>query len=70
MRGVIKWFNNVKGYGFLTGQDGRDFFVHHSDLRCDRKTRDSLKGGEEVEFEESAGPKGPKAANIRLVAVA
>lgn len=70
MRGVIKWFNNVKGYGFLTGQDGRDFFVHHSDLRCDRKMRDSLKGGEEVDFEESAGPKGPKAVNIRLVAAA
>ena len=60
--GTVKWFNNTKGFGFITADDGTDVFVHHSDIQGDGYR--SLEEGEAVEFEITQGPKGPKAANV------
>lgn len=60
--GHVKWFNNQKGYGFISQIDGPDVFAHYSAIVGDGFR--SLKAGEEVEFEISEGPKGPQAANI------
>jgi len=63
--GTVKWFNNTKGYGFITSDDGTDVFVHHTDIQGDGFK--SLDEGDSVEFEITEGPKGPKAANVRKV---
>ena len=61
--GKVKWFNNTKGFGFITADDGRDVFVHYSDIQSDGfKT---LEEGDAVEFEITEGAKGLKAANVR-----
>ncbi|HID96794.1 MAG TPA: cold-shock protein [Thermodesulfobacteriaceae bacterium] len=63
--GTVKWFNDRKGYGFISQEDGPDVFVHFSAIQADGfKT---LNEGQLVEFEISDGPKGPQASNIRLV---
>ena len=63
--GKVKWFNESKGFGFITADDGTDAFVHYGDIQGDGfKT---LAEGEEVEFEIQKGPKGPKAVNVRKV---
>ena len=61
--GKVKWFNNTKGYGFITAEDGTDLFVHHSDIQGDGFK--SLDEGQPVEFDIAEGDKGPKAANVR-----
>ncbi|MDD4005216.1 MAG: cold-shock protein [Elusimicrobiaceae bacterium] len=64
MKGKVKWFNNQKGYGFITPDDGsQDLFAHFSEIQGDGYK--SLEEGQEVEFEKSASDKGPKAAGIR-----
>lgn len=61
-RGTVKWFNDSKGFGFLTRENGDDVFVHYSSIQGDGfKT---LAQGDEVEFEITEGEKGPKAANV------
>lgn len=61
--GKVKWFNEAKGFGFITTEDGTDAFVHYSDIEGDGfKTLDE---GEAVEFEMSEGPKGAKALAVR-----
>lgn len=61
--GKVKWFNEAKGFGFITCDDGQDAFVHYSEINGDGfKT---LAEGEAVEFEVQAGPKGPKAVRVR-----
>ena len=61
-KGTVKWFNAEKGYGFITGEDGQDVFVHFSALQMDGfKVLDE---GEEVEFDVVNGEKGPQAANV------
>ncbi len=64
VKGVVKWFNEKKGYGFLSQEDGDDVFVHYSSIQGDGfKT---LKEGDPVEFEVQEGPKGPQAVNVTL----
>lgn len=60
--GRVKWFNNQKGYGFISQIEGPDVFAHYSAISGDGFR--SLKAGEEVEFEIAEGPKGPQATNI------
>jgi len=61
-RGKVKWFNAQKGYGFITGEDGQDVFVHYSAISGDGFR--SLQEGESVQFETTQGPKGLQAANV------
>ena len=63
--GKVKWFNNSKGYGFITTEDGSDAFVHYADIA--QEGFKSLAEGEPVEFELTEGPKGPRATNVRKV---
>jgi len=60
--GTVKWFNNSKGYGFITPESGSDVFVHHSAIQGDGYK--SLDEGQSVEFEVQQGPKGPQAVNV------
>ena len=60
--GTVKWFSNVKGYGFIEVEDGKDVFVHYSAIQEDGYR--SLKEGESVEFTIENGDKGPQAANV------
>ncbi len=62
LKGVVKWFNNAKGYGFLGRDDGPDVFVHYSAITSDGYK--SLQEGDKVEFEIVQGQKGPQAANV------
>ena len=65
--GTVKWFNDSKGYGFITPEDGtKDLFVHHSNIVSDGFR--SLTEGATVSYEERAGQKGPEAINVTPVA--
>lgn len=61
--GTVKWFNDAKGYGFITPESGPDLFVHFSSIQGNGFK--SLAEGEPVEFEIADGPKGPQALNVR-----
>ena len=64
-KGTVKWFNDKKGFGFLSQEDGDDVFVHHTSIQAEGfKT---LREGQEVEFEVQDGPNGPQAVNVREV---
>ncbi len=64
-KGTVKWFNNQKGYGFITDENGSEVFVHYSGLNMDGyKTLDE---GQAVEFEVVEGPKGPQAVNVTKI---
>ncbi|MBQ6334126.1 MAG: cold shock domain-containing protein [Erysipelotrichaceae bacterium] len=65
MTGKVKWFNAAKGYGFITGDDGKEVFVHFSAINVDGfKTLDE---GQPVEYDVNDGPKGPQAANVNKI---
>lgn len=60
--GTVKWFNDAKGFGFITIESGEDVFVHHSAIQA--KGFRSLAEGAAVEFDLVQGPKGLQAANV------
>ena len=63
--GVVKWFNNQKGYGFIEQEDGTDVFVHHTGINA--KGFKSLNEGDRVTFDVEQGKKGLAAINVSLV---
>ena len=64
--GVVKWFSDEKGFGFITPEDGsKDCFVHHSAIQGSGYK--SLAEGQRVEFDVTQGQKGPQAANVRPI---
>ena len=62
MKGTVKWFNNQKGYGFISDEEGNDVFVHYSGL--DMEGFKTVKEGQAVEFDVVDGAKGPQATNV------
>jgi len=60
MKGTVKFFNNMKGFGFIAGEDGKEYFVHKTGL----KEGVSLNENDSVEFEVEQGDRGPKAVNV------
>ena len=65
-RGKVKWFNENKGFGFITPDDGGDdLFVHHTDVEVEGYR--SLRDDQEVEFEVGEGKKGPAAKNVKPI---
>ncbi len=62
MKGTVKWFNDSKGFGFITAEDGSDVFVHHTSIVGNGFK--SLAEGDRVTFDVEKGPKGPKAINV------
>ncbi len=61
--GTVKWFNDAKGFGFISQDGGEDVFVHHTAIQMDGFR--TLKEGQKVEFDVVQGPKGLQAANVR-----
>lgn len=65
MNGTVKWFNNQKGYGFISDAEGNDVFVHYSGLNMDGYK--SLEEGAAVEFDVTEGAKSPQATNVTVI---
>jgi len=63
--GIVKWFNDRKGFGFIEQEDGADVFVHHSAINADGFK--SLSEGDRVSFDIEEGQKGPAAANVTVI---
>jgi CspA family cold shock protein len=64
MNGTVKWFNSEKGFGFITGEDGKDVFVHFSQIVSSGYK--SLQEDQKVTFDVKQGPKGPQAENVEV----
>jgi CspA family cold shock protein len=64
-KGTVKWFDETKGYGFITGEDGKDIFVHYSSIQGSGFK--SLAEGDAVSYEVEQGDKGPKATNVEKI---
>ncbi len=65
MKGTVKWFNNQKGYGFISDETGNDVFVHYSGLNMEGFK--SLDEGQSVEYDVTEGSKGPQAVNVTKI---
>ncbi len=65
LTGTVKWFNNEKGFGFITGEDNRDLFVHQSSIQMDGFR--SLEEGQRVSYEAEEDSRGMKAVNVSLI---
>lgn len=65
MKGTVKWFNNQKGYGFISDETGNDVFVHYSGLNMEGFK--SLDVGQSVEYDVTEGSKGPQAVNVTKI---
>ncbi len=64
MKGKVKFFNSMKGFGFISAEDGKDYFVHQTSLKEGVELHDD----DAVEFEVTQGDRGPKAVNVKLAA--
>lgn len=64
--GIVKWFDQEKGYGFISANDGKDVFVHHSQVKEKTHNKD-LHEGEEVTFDTIEGEKGLQAINVQKI---
>ncbi len=64
-KGKVKWFNNQKGYGFVTTDEGTDVFVHYSAIQ--HEGYKTLEEGQAVEFDIEKGPKGDQATNVKKI---
>lgn len=67
MRGTVKWFNNARGYGFITMEDDTDVFVHWTGIVSDKKFK-SIAEGQKVTFDITDGERGKQAVNVSVVA--
>ncbi len=65
--GMVKWFNNAKGWGFISAEDGADIFVHYSQITGDGYR--TLRPGQQVQYDLRVGPRGQFAENVRLTDV-
>ena len=65
VKGTVKWFNEAKGYGFLSQPEGEDIFVHYTAIQGNGFR--TLKEGQEVEFNVERGPKGLQASNVTVL---
>ncbi len=65
IEGTVKWFNDAKGFGFLSREGGPDVFVHHSESRSEGFR--TLSEGDRVRFEITDSPKGPRASNVTRI---
>ena len=63
--GTVKWFNEAKGYGYISMENGTDVFVHHTSIISDGFR--TLSEGDKVTFEIAEGPKGPQARNVMII---
>jgi cold shock protein len=64
VQGTVKWFNESKGFGFLSHEGGPDVFVHHTEIKSEGFR--TLNEGDKVQFEITESPNGPRAANVTL----
>ncbi|GAA0069701.1 cold shock domain-containing protein [Clostridium sardiniense] len=64
--GIVKWFNQEKGYGFISCDDGNDVFIHYSNVKEEGNNKD-LHEGESVSFDITEGQKGPMAINVQKI---
>jgi CspA family cold shock protein len=67
IQGTVKWFNEEKGFGFVTDAEGNDVFVHYTSINSEER-RKNLKEGDKVEYTVSQGAKGPQADNVTVLA--
>ncbi len=65
MQGIVKWFNNQKGYGFISQEDGSEVFVHYTGINGDGFR--TVEEGQKVEYDVIEGSKGPQAVNVTRV---
>ncbi len=63
--GIVKWFNDAKGFGFIEQENGEDLFVHHTNINSSGFR--SLNEGDRVSFDIEQGQKGPAAANVTVI---
>ena len=64
-QGTVKWFNDQKGFGFISAEDGTDYFVHFSGINSEGHK--SLEEGAKVQFEIESTEKGPRASNVSVI---
>lgn len=63
MKGTVKWYNHSRGFGFITGEDGKDIFVHSTNLI----TITDLNENDQVEYTSEESERGPKATNVKML---